>query len=208
MSGKEMVICEWFSIPHVKDERMPGHSACLRARPAAPAQLSEALDLLPPADRSDRYSVKLPRETYDRLRALLGGVWSAPPGTPVVEHSALATVLDGATLRDCVALAGQPAPTAPTEDREALRAAALRALRALSSPSGDARPAGEVNEHEDLSFKLVRPSATHICRELKCANCGNDLLSIVVADNGQWDISCPACRDAASLLSEVLAKLR
>lgn len=68
---------------------------------------------------------------------------------------------------------------------------------------------GEVNEHADLSFRLLRTAKSTDFRQLVCGTCsGSAEFAISLSDNGQWNLECSGCQESGAVLSEVLAKLR
>jgi hypothetical protein len=66
----------------------------------------------------------------------------------------------------------------------------------------------ERNESEKIPFKLRRPTDSHVYRVLTCGECGyQDELRVVLADNGQWEVTCTFCLDSACMIGEIINEL-
>jgi hypothetical protein len=66
----------------------------------------------------------------------------------------------------------------------------------------------ERNESEKVPFKLARDTPSHVYRVLTCAECQEqDALRIVLADNGQWEVTCTLCYESACMIGEIINEL-
>lgn len=66
----------------------------------------------------------------------------------------------------------------------------------------------ERNSSDKVSFTLERPTEHHVYRVLTCSECKEqDNIRIVLADNGQWEVTCTACFESACIIGEIINEL-